>query len=195
MFDKLAALDTNLFLLLNSWHTPFWDHTMWFISGKIEWLPLYVLVLAFIIYHYKKQSILIIAGILLAVTLADQLAVHAFKDVFERLRPSHNPNLVDRIHLVNGYKGGLYGFVSNHAANTFAFALFVCLLLKNKWFTVGIFFWAILVSYSRIYLGVHYPGDVLCGAILGSLIGWLVFIIYDKIKDRIDLRNNKITEM
>jgi undecaprenyl-diphosphatase len=184
MLDKLNTLDTTIFLWLNSKHSPFWDQVMWFISGKIEWLPLYILLLGFIIYRYKKQSILIILCIIIAIVLADQLAVHAFKDVFERLRPSHNTDILQKIHLVNGYRGGLYGFVSNHAANTFALAAFLSLLIKNKAFTLSIFIWASVVSYSRVYLGVHYPGDVLCGAILGVLIAWLVFLSYCKIRKK-----------
>lgn len=182
MLDKLSALDTNIFLWLNGHHTAYWDQVMWFISGKFEWVPLYILLIAFIIYRYKKQSILIITCLLVAVILADQLAVHAFKEVFERLRPSRNPDIEQMVHLVNGYRGGLYGFVSNHAANTFALATFLSMLIGNKYFSLSIIIWASLVSYSRIYLGVHYPGDVVGGAMLGILIGWLLFISYNKIR-------------
>ncbi|MGD2034699.1 MAG: phosphatase PAP2 family protein [Bacteroidales bacterium] len=178
MSDKLIALDTQLFLWLNSQHSPFWDKVMWLVSGKIEWLPLYLILVAFIIYRYRWQSLAIIVSIIIAVALADHLAVKAFKEVFERLRPSHNPEIQDLVHIVNNYRGGLYGFVSNHAANSFSLAMFLSLLLKNKLFTAGIFFWAILVSYSRIYLGVHYPGDILGGAALGMVIGWLAYSAY-----------------
>ncbi len=176
MIDKLDVLDTRLFLWLNSHHSPFWDQFMYFVSGKAEWIPLYLILAAYIIYRYKFQSILILIGAIIAVSAADQLAVHAFKNVFERLRPSQDPEIASLVHIVNNYRGGLYGFVSNHAANTFALATFLILLIKNKWFRLFILCWALLVSYSRIYLGVHYPADILGGALLGMLIAWMVWI-------------------
>jgi undecaprenyl-diphosphatase len=162
---------------------------MWFVSGKTEWLPLYLLLIGYLVCRYRKKSILIIVFAIASVVIADQLAVHAFKDVFERLRPGHNPTIQHLVHIVNDYRGGLYGFVSNHAANTFALATFLSFTIRNRYFVYSIFIWALIVSYSRIYLGVHYPGDVLCGAMLGILIGWLMFLVYRKaesgyLKDR-----------
>jgi len=185
MSDQLLKLDTNLFLWLNSHHSPFWDDVMLFISGKIEWLPLYLMLIAFIIYRFRWKSIPILIAIILAVAMADQLAVKAFKEVFERFRPTHNPEIQHLVHIVNDYRGGSYGFVSNHAANSFSLAMFISLLFKNRYVTISIFFWALLVSYSRIYLGVHYPGDILGGAVLGIGIGWLIFFTYRKISERI----------
>lgn len=180
MIERLIQIDINLFLWLNSHHSPFWDSVMWFVSGKIQWLPLYLLLLGYIIYRYKWQSISIVIAMIIAITLADQLAVKAFKEVFERLRPSHNPDIQHLVHIVNSYRGGAYGFVSNHAANSFALAVFISFLLKKRIITAGMLFWAACVSYSRIYLGVHYPGDILGGALLGSLIGWLVYYIFNR---------------
>ncbi len=180
MLDRLINMDINLFLWLNSHHSPFWDHIMWFVSGKIEWIPLYLVLLIFVIQRFKWQSISIVIAVIIAITLADQLAVKVFKEVFERLRPSHNPEIEHLVHLVNNYHGGKYGFVSNHAANSFALAVFTSLLIRKKWFIAAMLFWALLVSYSRIYLGVHYPGDIIGGAILGSLIGWLIYYIFKK---------------
>lgn len=178
MLEKLIAFDTRLFLWLNSHNSPLWDNIMWFVSGKLEWLPLYLIFVALIIYRFRWKSIGIVISIIVAITLADQLAVEAFKEVFERLRPSHNPEIQHLVHIVNGYRGGQFGFVSNHAANSFAFAMFIVLLFRIKYISMFIFFWAILVSYSRIYLGVHYPGDILGGAILGMGIASMVFIFY-----------------
>ena len=180
MPERLVNTDIRLFLWLNGHHSPFWDHIMWFISGKAEWLPLYLILLGYIIYRFKWQSLSILIAVIITITLADQLAVKAFKEVFERLRPSHNPDIEQLVHIVNGYRGGAYGFVSNHAANSFALAVFTSLLLRNKFYTAGILFWASLVSYSRIYLGVHYPGDILGGAMLGSLIAWLVYSLFNR---------------
>jgi len=178
MLEKIDAIDTSLFLWLNGHHSPVWDNIMWFISGKLQWVPLYLILIGYLIYKYKASSIYIIIAIAIAVTMADQLSVKAFKEVFQRLRPSNNPEISNLVHVVNNYRGGLYGFVSNHAANTFALAGFLSFLFKNRIFTFSIFIWALIVSYSRIYLGVHYPCDVLCGAFLGLLCGWLVYITY-----------------
>jgi undecaprenyl-diphosphatase len=179
MPDKLIAFDVRLFLWLNGYHTPFWDHIMWFISGRFEWFPLYIMMASFLIYRYKWKSIWIILSVALAVTLADQIAVHLFKNIFMRPRPTFNPAIQNLVHVVNDYRGGTFGFVSNHAADTFAFATFMSFLFKNRYFTLGILIWAAIVSYSRIYLGVHYPADVFGGAMLGTFLGILVYIFYN----------------
>jgi undecaprenyl-diphosphatase len=190
MLDKLIALDTNLFLWLNGHNSPFWDKVMWFISGRNEWIPVYVLFAAYIIYRYRWQSIPVIIAIIVAVTLADQLAVHLFKDVFQRPRPTYNPAIQNLVHVVNDYRGGTFGFISNHAADTFVFATFLSFLFKNRYFTISILSWAAIVSYSRIYLGVHYPGDVLGGMIFGSFLGWLIFTVYFQVDKKIKLYKN-----
>lgn len=108
---------------------------------------------------------------------ADQISVQLFKDVFMRLRPCHNPEIADLIHTINGACGGQYGFVSSHAANTFGLALFVGLIFKKHvpFLLKALLIWAAVVSYSRIYVGVHYPADLICGAILGSIIAFLMW--------------------
>lgn len=113
----------------------------------------------------------------------------AFKDVFERLRPCHNPNIASLVHVVDGC-GGKYGFVSSHASNSFALALFIGLLLRKhyKYFLPLMVFWAALVSYSRIYVGVHYPADILGGAILGSLIGIFVYWLMKKLNAKFNFK-------
>lgn len=194
MLDRLIALDTNLFLWLNSFHSPVWDKIMWVISGKIEWLPLYLAILGYIIYKFRWRSIVIILLLILTITLADQLAVKAFKEVFQRLRPSHNPAIANVVHIVNDYRGGSFGFVSNHAANSFALASFMACFFRRNWFSLSIIAWASLVSYSRIYLGVHYPGDILGGALLGSIIGCSVNYLRIKLEpvlERIYLKKEK----
>jgi undecaprenyl-diphosphatase len=179
MLEFLKNIDTQLFIFLNGIHSPFWDNMMWWISGSKSWIPMYLIIIGYIIYKYRWKAILTLISIALLVTLADQISVHAFKDVFQRLRPCHNPALQDIVHLVRNKCGGNYGFVSSHAANTFAVSIFLSQLFKNKYFSTYIIIWASIVSYSRIYLGVHFPFDVLGGAVLGSLIGYLVYLLHN----------------
>lgn len=175
MFEQL---DQQFFLFLNSFHTPFWDVIMHSISGKLIWAPLYLALLIWIGTIYRRKFPVILIFIILAVTLADQVSVQLFKNTFQRLRPCHEPALQGLIHLFNGECGGLYGFVSSHASNSFNVAALTLLLIKRRWYTAGIIAWASVIGYSRIYLGVHYPGDVICGAMLGALIGWACFKLY-----------------
>ncbi|MCK5028567.1 MAG: phosphatase PAP2 family protein [Bacteroidales bacterium] len=178
MLEFLNNIDTNIFIFLNGINSPFWDKIMWWISGSKSWIPMYAVIVAYIVYKQRWKSIISLIFIALVVTLADQISVQAFKEVFQRLRPCHNPALQDIVHIVRNKCGGQYGFVSSHAANTFAVAFFLSKFFKNRHFSWFIFIWATIVSYSRIYLGVHYPFDVLGGAALGGVIGLLTYILY-----------------
>jgi undecaprenyl-diphosphatase len=184
MLEFLIDLDTKIFLFLNGFHSPFWDNIMWWISEKESWYPFYGILILVMAWRYKWNAIFTVVFIALTITLADQISVKGFKFVFERFRPSHNPELNGLVHLVHGYTGGKYGFVSSHAANTFALAAFTSQLFRNRIFTWFIFIWAAVVSYSRIYLGVHYPGDILGGALLGLILGYLVFFTYNYVGQR-----------
>jgi undecaprenyl-diphosphatase len=184
MLETLLNLDTKLFLFLNGLHSPFWDTVMWWISDKEFWYPFYAILIIAMAWRYKWNAVVTVLFIALTITLADQISVKGFKFVFERLRPSHNPELEGMIHHVKGYKGGLYGFVSSHAANTFALAAFTTRLFRNRKYTWFIFIWAAVVSYSRIYLGVHYPLDIIGGALLGMVLGYLVFYLYSLVGQR-----------
>jgi undecaprenyl-diphosphatase len=173
MVEWLDQLDKSIFLFLNGISSPFWDVVMFNISKKFIWIPLYALLLALLVKEYKWKSLLLLVFVVLTITLSDQSSVHLFKNVFERLRPCHQPELMGLVHTVNGKCGGQFGFVSSHAANSFALAGFFFMLLRAKmpyisWFLV---IWAAVVAYSRVYLGVHFPGDILVGAILGFGLG------------------------
>ncbi len=178
MLDTLIQWDINLFLFLNSFHSPVWDKIMWFVSDKESWYPLYALIVIYIFRKQKWWGFVPFLFMILLIVIADQSSVHLFKEVFERLRPCHNPDIKDLVHTVNGRCGAKYGFVSSHATNTFAFATFTSFFFRHHTYSALIFFWAIVVSYSRIYLGVHFPGDIIGGAILGFLCAYVLFLIY-----------------
>ena len=180
MIEFLNILDKNLLLEINSYNCPIVDLIMYLFSDKFFWIPLYAFLIFIIIRKYKKESILIFIMIALLITLTDQISSNLIKNSVQRLRPSHEPSLEGLLHFVNDYKGGDYGFVSSHAANTFGLAVFITLLLKSKikWIGYVMFTYAFIVSYSRIYLGVHYPSDVIVAAFIGILMGWLIFKFY-----------------
>ncbi len=174
----LERLDQQLFLILNSFNSPFWDQVMYSISGKLIWAPLYLSILIFLGFRYRRKFLIILIFLILAVTLADQMSV-IIKNIVQRLRPCHEPALDGLVHIVKNDCGGLYSFVSSHASNSFNVALLSLSFIKKRWFTISIILWALIVGYSRVYLGVHYPGDVLCGSILGGFIGWSMYKCYE----------------
>jgi undecaprenyl-diphosphatase len=161
---------------MNGHHSGAWDIIMFHVSGKPEWIPFYVLILGFLIWKYRWKTLWLLLAVVIMITLSDQFA-NLLKSGVRRPRPCKDPEIGHLVHLVNDYCRGAYGFVSGHAANSFALATFVSLLFRKRWVTVGMLIWAVLVSYSRIYLGVHYPGDVLGGALLGCLVSWGVYSV------------------
>ncbi|MCW3785349.1 phosphatase PAP2 family protein [Plebeiibacterium sediminum] len=176
--NKLIEFDSQLLQLINYFHTDFWDNAFWMISSIIIWIPLYAVILYAIIKSQKAQSWITILALIILVVLCDQISHQVFKHGFERLRPTHDPLLKDFVKIIHGYRGGKYGFVSSHATNTMGLAVLSSLLFRNKVYSIFIFIWALVISYSRIYLGVHYPGDVVGGLILGALIGFGVYKLY-----------------
>jgi undecaprenyl-diphosphatase len=180
MITPLLELDKAFFLYLNGFHAPWLDPIMLFLTHTWVWLPLYIFLAYLIIKDFQKESWLVLAGITLTILLADQITASFMKPYFARLRPSQDPSLQSLIHLVQNYKGGQYGFASSHAANTFATATFCWLLFgKTKRWIMILFLWAALMTYTRIYLGVHYPGDILVGGIVGILSGITGYKFFD----------------
>jgi undecaprenyl-diphosphatase len=168
------------------------DTVMWYVSAKLVWVPLY---LFFLYYAFKKGgwkfAVYVLLGTIACVALADLISVKGFKDVFQRYRPTHNLEIMDDVKTVirpNGeeYRGGQFGFVSSHAANMGAIATFVisCFLqFSRKWWWLTL--WAVLIMYSRIYMGVHYPSDIMVGALLGISIAGTIAFMSRKLKKKL----------
>ena len=173
----LEQLDQHLLLFINSSNSPFLDQVMHALSEKLIWVPLYLAIFIYLGITYKRKFLIILLFIILAITVSDQVSV-LLKNLTHRLRPCHDPAIMGIVHLVDGECGGLYSFVSSHASNSFNVALLSLLFIKRRWYSISIIVWALLIGYSRIYLGVHYPGDVLCGSILGALTGWGIYTLY-----------------
>lgn len=173
----LADLDARLLLIVNGAHSPFFDAVMWCISGRWIWVPFYIVLTYMLFRRFSwKRATLCLITIGLIILAADQTCASLIRPEVCRLRPANlNNPLSHLVHVVNGYRGGRYGFPSCHAANTFALAMFMSLVFRNKRFTVMMFSWAIVVSYSRMYLGVHYFGDLFCGASVSSLFAVLFY--------------------
>ncbi len=186
MLDLISQIDKELLLAINGFNSHIADELMLLISSKLGWIPLYLFLLYKIIIDYKNKTWLILLAFGLAILLADQSSVHLFKNTFKRLRPCYVDELNGLLHMVK-YCGGKYGFVSSHAANSFSVATLVILFLKDKhkWIWPLMIFYATIIIYSRVYLGVHYPSDVIFGSILGILIGVFCFWLYVKIDKQV----------
>ena len=153
------------------------------VTNKFTWIPLYLLLLFFVWRKSKNKMWIVMLSVAILITLSDQISVHLFKEIFQRYRPCHNLFLKDKVNLIHGECGGLYGFVSSHAANTFALTTFLSFFFRRKDFALCMYLWASFVSYSRVYVGVHYPFDIVGGMALGimlGLIGYKIYLHYDK---------------
>ena len=177
---QLEELDERLLLFLNSFHSEFFDSLMWIVSGKLTWIPFYIILAYFVTRRSDwKSGLRCLLFIALLITLADQTCASFLRPWAMRLRPSAEENPISGlVHIVNGYRGGRYGFPSCHAANTFALAVFLSLYFRRRSVTALMMAWAATVSYSRIYLGVHYPGDLLAGGAVGSAYAVMLYGIY-----------------
>lgn len=194
MLERLINIDMQWLLAVNGWHAPWADVLMWHISRAGTWILLYVLLAGLVVWRFGIQATrgmeqnlrwkrgalcvgVILCGFGVAVGLSDFVSSGLIKPWVCRPRPTHEPALEGLVHIVNGYTGGAYGFVSSHAANTMACGLLFSLLYRNKLATAGLMLWVALNCYSRMYLGVHYPGDILGGLFVGALLAVGVYAI------------------
>lgn len=177
--QQLIGFDQSLLLKLNGSDSLFWDGFMWTATNMMTWMPLAVVLLYVIFKNNKIKEAFVIVGMLaLVVLLTDQISSGFCKPFFARFRPTQDPELMYQIDIVNGYRGGMFGFVSSHAANTFGIAILISLIVRSWTLGFTLFIWAALNAYSRMYLGVHYPGDILFGTLLGLGTGTLIYILY-----------------
>lgn len=185
LIDKLLPFERSLFLAINSSRSDFWDNAMWTYTGLVTWVPM-VLFILYIGFRNQsfKEGLLVLGSIVLVLLLASLISGAVFKPFFQRYRPSHHPDYKDLVNLLNDFRGGDYGFISGHAANSFGLAFFFSRLFRNRLLTFSVILWATLNSYSRIYLGVHFISDIVAGFVIGALIGLLVYEVYIRIRVR-----------
>ncbi|MCI7337081.1 MAG: phosphatase PAP2 family protein [Bacteroidales bacterium] len=182
--EQIVEWDKQLLLLGNSFHTPFLDDFMLIFSGKLIWIPAAIAILYAVVRTQRRDALWVIVFLALAIVAADQLSSGVIKPLVARLRPTHEPTLAGLVQVVHDYTGGRYGFVSSHAANACAVALFTSLLFRRTIYSVTMTLWAGFDMYTRIYLGVHYPGDIICGAAIGIMVALAAFALMKRFAPR-----------
>ena len=180
MWQQILHIDQQLLLALNGSWGGFWDTFFYIVTARLTWIPLYAAILYFAWRRIGTRNLLwMLVCLGVAVIAADQIC-NFFKHYTPKLRPSHTPAIEQFVHTLHGYRGGMYGTVSAHAAVSFTIAMFSARLFSRSWYTWTIMLWAALVCYSRIYAGLHYPMDILFGTALGLLLGAAAYRTYRK---------------
>lgn len=173
MIETIRYAEYEWFLWLNSFHSPVWDTIMFWVTYRFTWIPLYLYIIYFLYKNIRFDFVRSFLFVLISVGLADRITSGLMKPYFQRLRPCHDPVIQHIVHVV-GNCGGQYGFVSSHASNSFALVMAIFILFKNykieSKLPFFLLFWAIMVSYSRVYVGVHFPTDIVIGGLVGCLI-------------------------
>jgi len=184
--ESILPYERDLFLFLNGSDSVFWDNAMWIVSKTNIWFLFYGIVILFLFYKTpKKDAVLVLFFFVLMAVLCDQVSSGLIKPFFERLRPTHHPDFKDFVDTVNGYRGRGFSFVSGHAANSIGFAAFLSLVYRSRWVTLVAFIWALTISYSRIYLGVHFISDVVGGMLVGTLVGWFSYTLLITVRKKL----------
>lgn len=176
----LVEGDSSILLAVNGMHSSYFDTFMWLCSRKFEWIPFYLSILYVLFRNFNWRVVLyslVAMGVVLLLT--DAVSSHFIRPVVARLRPSNLENPIsEMIHIVDNHRGGRYGFPSSHASNSWGLVFFVGLLLRRRVLTTFLACWALILCYSRLYLGVHYPGDLLAGMLLGAVVASLVYYVF-----------------
>lgn len=184
-FEQLINLDKQLLLAMNGSDSLFWDGVMLVYTSTIIWIPLALALIYLLIKNNNLMNfIVLLVMCAIVIALTDGITSTICKPLFARFRPTHDPEIMYLVDVVDNYRAYKYGFMSSHAANSFGIAVFVMLLVKNKLLSISLILWALINCYSRIYLGVHYPGDIICGAVTGILSGVLVYKLYSYIREK-----------
>ena len=196
VLEFLKSIDQKLLLFLNGQHNTFFDFVMYWASDRFIWIPFYLLLLFFVVKKFGKKAYLVLVLVAAMIAVSDQVSSGLVKNMVQRLRPCHDPEIQDRVHLVEGVCGGSFGFYSSHASNTWALALFLILIFKHRMragatrtnesrdglipLYAALVVYASLVSYSRIYLGTHYPFDVLTGVATGTILSFIFARVFSR---------------
>ena len=175
MIEFFDNIDRAILLFLNKLHTPFLDKIMIFVTSKWFWILPSLLFIFLSVKYFRKKFWIPLVFAIICFSVTDYGSAFVKSKIVKRHRPTHNVEICDKIHIVDNYRGGEYGFFSGHAANSFGFALISLLFLRKRFYAAIVFACAAIASYSRIYLGLHYPFDILCGALYGCLIAVLLY--------------------
>lgn len=183
MIETLTSLDEQILLFFNGHHTAFLNETMALITGKWIWIPFYLMLIEMLFKKLgPKYAALTLVAVALAILMTDQICASVIRPFIGRLRPCNPDNpIFSAITLVKDIHPGGYSWPSCHAANTFALATLLSCVMRSRKFTTMIFIWAVIVSVSRLYCGVHYPTDILCGAAFGSVFGYLALVCVSRL--------------
>ena len=192
--QRLIDIDKQMMLTLNGSNSLYMDGVMKIYTSTVVWIPVALLLLFVVMKNNSPRgTILSVFAVALTIVATDQVSSHLIKPLVARLRPCNDPTIMHLIDTFNNYRSAGYSFTSSHACNSFGIFAIVSLIVRNRTLSLSLLLWACINSYSRIYLGVHFPGDILCGAIIGSVIGVVIYLIYAFVRKRVEFTSERIT--